>query len=123
MYTITNGKSKVTCNACKKETLTVENAGTRPRKTRQAVRAAGWLWLGRDVQLCPKDKGKAAQFAKEAKAEKASKPKTVASKVKLTPKKADSSKSNGEKATPIPGAQSIGKVARSAKVSAAPPAE
>lgn len=129
MFTISNGTSKVTCDSCGKETLTVEKAGNRPRKTRLAVREAkGWTWVSAKVQLGPKCKGKAAEFEKAAKAEKKSKPekkaKAPVAKKATAPKTGKPNGSRGGISTdPITDGQSIGKLARTAKVSAAPPAE
>jgi len=131
MFKIEGGISKVNCNVegCK-ETLKVEKAGTRPRVTRQAVRAAEWLWLGTKVQLCPKHKNKAAEF----KAEKGSSKKEKKAAVKKTVK-VNKVKGNGSKPTfikpanrvigsePMTVGQSIGKLARTAKVAARPAAE
>ena len=110
------------CNTagCGKE-FTVSGENVSKRSLKIGARKAGWLVKGRATQLCPDHRPSAVKAAapKKVKAPKASKKVSK----KVTAKPASKKATNGSGKPVTPAGQSIGKLARSAKVSPAPAAE
>jgi hypothetical protein len=116
-----------TCDAtnCGKE-YTVSGANVSKRSLKIGARKEGWLMKGAKSNLCPEHRPSAVAAAKpkaEKKAKTSKVKATVAKTVKAVRKAVASKKVTSVKATPFSGGQSIGKVARSAKVDPAPAAE
>lgn len=109
-------KTIITCNTCKKNTIKVDGVRSKRAGYAKAIEA-GWRWKNANTQICPTCRKNAA------KANGSEKP---AAKKTVKPSKF-STKAAGKKgktgSTPITAGQSIGKLARTAKVSAAPAAE
>ena len=110
-------KTTITCNTCKKSKIIVEGTRSKRQGYTKAIEA-GWRWKNASTQICPSCR-KIVDKAKEAK--------PVANKAngKATVRTAATSKKSQGKPGSVPSniGQSIGKVAKSAKMSAAPAAE
>lgn len=123
MITIANEKTVITCNTCKKSKITVDGARARRQGYTKAIEL-GWRWKNAETQICPSCR---KLEAKANGTEKASKP--AAKPVKKSDKKVTLFGRKTNKAakpaatTPFTAGQSTGKLAKSAKVSAAPAAE
>jgi len=110
-------ETKVACNVCKKTSFTMKGIASKGEAYAKATKD-GWRCKSADMLVCPSCREKASE--KSAAPTKAAK--TLAgkgTKAKLNSKSAKSAIGTN----PISVGQSIGKLAKTAKVSAAPAAE
>ena len=115
-------KTIITCNVCRKATIKLDGTRSKRAGYTKAIEL-GWRWKEKDVQICASCRKEAAKTNGSVKA---SAPKSTPKKAKDGKKLMTSVAKKVRKeisSTPFASGQSIGKVARSAKVSAAPAAE
>jgi len=121
MKTTKNDVTTVVCNTCKKSKFTMEGKGTSGLKTYLKAKSLGWSWTNKNVQTCPNCR----KIAKAAKVSKTASKKSA--KAPVAKIKAGAEHKNGKRpaisSNPISAGQSIGKLARSAKVASAPASE
>lgn len=113
----------ITCNTCKKESFTVKGLRSKRAGYTKAIEL-GWRWKDANTQIgpaCRKLETKTKEVKSTGKkAEKAAAPKA---KVTLFGRKNSKPAGKPNSAPTFTAGQSIGKVARSAKVNPAPAAE
>ncbi len=123
MKSTKNDVTKVVCNNCKKSNYSVSGKGSSGMKTYFKGKELGWHWINKQNQICPdciaKEKA-SKKTAPKAIAKKAAKSKVVPERKPITLFGKKVIKPNG--AQPV-GGQSIGKLARSAKITAATASE
>lgn len=111
-------KTIITCNTCKKSTIKLDGTRSKRQGYAKAIEL-GWRWKDANTQICPScrkltDKATVAKTGKTAKAEKSA-TKSVGKLLRFGKNK-PTNKPNG--AQPFTAGQSIGKMARTAKVEA-----
>lgn len=130
MITATDKNTKVTCNNCKKNTFTVDGARSKRKAYTKAIEL-GWRWKDAGTHVCPScrkaDKPVATPKVKTLTGKgaktKLNTSKTTKSGAKVTIRKTGKTASSKPSGLPFSGGQSIGKIAKTAKVAAANPAE